>query len=78
MNSGEVSRIRRSEVPEYMMKHHGIPVAASTLAKWATIGGGPLITYAGRIPLYDLSNLDIWASKRLSSPVASTSERKSA
>ncbi|ASP55476.1 hypothetical protein CDO31_29500 (plasmid) [Sinorhizobium meliloti] len=68
-------RLRRSEVPEYMLRKHGIPVALSTLAKMATVGGGPAMQHAGRIPLYHISDLDAWAVERLSKPVRSTSER---
>lgn len=68
-------RLRRSEVPEYLMEKHGIPVALATLNKMATVGGGPAMRYAGRIPLYDVEDLDRWAASRLSAPVASTSEK---
>ncbi len=71
-------RIRRSEVPGYLMQKHGIPVAKATLAKLATVGGGPAITYAGRIPLYAITDLDEWAAERLSAPVRSTAERSAA
>ena len=68
-------RLRRSEVPAYLMDKHGIPIALATLNKMATVGGGPAMRYAGRIPLYDVSDLDQWASQRLSGPVTSTSGR---
>lgn len=71
-------RIRRSEVPAYLLAHHGITVACKTLAKYASVGGGPAMVYYGRIPLYDLSELDRWATARLSAPVANTSERGAA
>jgi hypothetical protein len=71
-------RLRRSEVPAYLAEKHGIPIAVATLNKLASIGGGPLMTYAGRIPLYDVENLDAWAKERLSQPVRSTSDRRAA
>lgn len=71
-------RIRRSEVPAYMLEKHGIPVALKTLNKLATIGGGPVMQYAGRIPLYNIDDLDTWAAERLSGPVHSTAERGAA
>lgn len=71
-------RLRRSEVPAYLLQKHGIPVALGTLAKWATVGGGPAMTYAGRIPLYHLDDLDTWAAERLCAPVRSTAERSAA
>ncbi|WP_299939456.1 hypothetical protein [uncultured Nitratireductor sp.] len=74
----EKPRLRRSEVPAYLAEKHGIPIAAATLNKLASIGGGPLMTYAGRIPLYHVDDLDAWAAERLSKPVRSTSERSAA
>ncbi|MDX0261549.1 hypothetical protein GOC60_10170 [Sinorhizobium meliloti] len=71
----EKPRLRRSEVPEYMLRKHGIPVALATLAKMATVGGGPAMQHAGRFPLYHVNDLDAWAAERLSKPVRSTSER---
>ena len=40
MESNRV-RLRRSEVPAYLMEKHGIPIAVATLNKLASIGGGP-------------------------------------
>lgn len=71
-------RLRRTEVPAYMMNKHGIPVAVATLNKLASIGGGPAMQYAGRIPLYRPEDLDAWAAERLSKPVRSTAERSAA
>lgn len=71
-------RLRRSEVPAYMIEKHGIPVALATLNKLATLGGGPEMQYAGRIPLYTPEALDAWAETRLSQPVKSTAGRTAA
>lgn len=68
-------RLRRIDVPAYMASKHGIDIAASTLAKMATVGGGPAMQYSGRIPLYHINDLDAWAHERLSKSVRSTSER---
>ncbi len=68
-------RLRRSDVPSYLASKHGIDIAVSTLAKLATIGGGPAMQYSGRIPLYHVQDLDAWAEERLSKAVRSTSER---
>jgi hypothetical protein len=68
-------RLRRSEVPAYLAEKYGIPIAVKTLNKLASIGGGPVMQYAGRIPLYRPEDLDAWAKQRLSKPVASTAER---
>ena len=71
-------RLRRAEVPDYLMRTYGMPVALGTLNKWATVGGGPAMTYHGRIPLYAIKDLDAWAAERLSKPVRSTAERSAA
>lgn len=71
----ERPRLRRAEVPAYLMEKHGIPIALNTLNKMATVGGGPAMRYAGRIPLYDVTDLDKWAEERLTGPVSSTSGR---
>lgn len=68
-------RLRRIDVPAYLASKHGIDIAVSTLAKLATVGGGPAMQYSGRIPLYRLSDLDEWAERKLSRPVYSTSEK---
>lgn len=69
----EKPRLRRREVPAYLMEKHGIPIAFATLNKMATVGGGPAMRYVGSIPLYDISDLDAWAEAKLSAPVTSTS-----
>jgi len=68
-------RLRRVDVPVYLATRHGIDIAVSTLAKLATVGGGPAMQYCGRIPLYHLNDLDAWAEARLTRAVRSTSEK---
>lgn len=68
-------RLRRKEAAQYLGEQHGVPIAVATLAKMATVGGGPQITYFGRIPLYDRQDLDAWAAEKLCRSVASTAER---
>lgn len=68
--------LRRAEAANYLREHHSIEIAKSTLAKFATIGGGPIMVYAGRFPLYRPADLDAWAAARISPPCRSTSERK--
>lgn len=72
----ERTLLRRAEASEYLREHHCLEIAKSTLAKFATIGGGPLMVYAGRFPLYRPADLDAWAAERVSPPCRSTSERK--
>ncbi len=53
----------------------GFPVSVSTLATYATRGGGPLYRSFGRKPLYRWGDALEWAQGRLSKPIRSTSER---
>lgn len=76
MNPPLKPRLRRKDAAAYLLNSHGIPIAIATLAKMASVGGGPSITYFGRVPLYALGDLDDWAAVKLGQPVASTSERK--
>jgi len=51
-----------------------VPCAEKTLAELAVIGGGPPFRRIGRIPLYEVEELDRWIEAQLSPPVASTTE----
>jgi|SRR5262249_49279445 len=66
--------LRRKAASDYLRETHGLERAASTLAKLAVIGGGPIFRRAGRIPLYSPEDLDAWAESLLSAPMRSTSE----
>ena len=66
--------LRRAEASSYLLNMHGISRTPATLAKLATIGGGPAFRRAGRFPLYTPENLDMWAASILSPVVHSTSE----
>lgn len=65
---------RRTDAAVYITDTFGIPCSPNTLAKLATVGGGPRFRKAGRIPLYARGDLDEWAQRRLGPLVASTSE----
>lgn len=66
--------LRRSDAARHVTDTWGIPLSPKTLAKLAVVGGGPKFRKAGRVPLYDPTNLDEWARSKLSRLVASTSE----
>ena len=68
------TRLRRAEAANYLRENYGIIRKPTTLAKLAVIGGGPKFQRAGRIPLYTLAELDVWAASILSPLVSSTSE----
>jgi hypothetical protein len=67
-------RLRRWEASEYLEIAHGIRVAPATLAKLASVGGGPAFQRIGRTPLYPREELDRWALQRLGRLIHSTSE----
>ena len=70
-------RLRRTEASTYLKETWGLSYGSRTLAKLATIGGGPPMEYAGRIPLYPVEDgLDAWALAKIEPRVNSTSERR--
>lgn len=71
-----MQKFRRDEASAYLEDNYRLTYAVNTLAKLATIGGGPPMEYAGRFPLYPQDGLDAWAVSKLSPRVASTSELK--
>jgi len=66
--------LRRKDAAAYLKAKYGF-CSVATLAKLATIGGGPEFQYLGDIPLYVEEKLDAWALSKLSTPVRSTSQR---
>ncbi len=67
-------RLRRWEAVQYLELVHGIPVAVATLAKWASIGGGPAFQSVNRTPLYPTTELDRWAAEKLGGLKRGTSQ----
>lgn len=65
--------LRRKDAAAYLKEKYGF-CSTGTLAKLATIGGGPEFQYLGILPVYTEENLDEWARAMLSRPVRSTSE----
>jgi len=66
--------MRRADAARYLRDNYGIPCVATTLAKYACVGNGPVFRKAGKFPVYSREDLDAWASQRLGKPVRSTSE----
>jgi hypothetical protein len=71
---GKLRLMRRNAASEYLLDTWGIERAPSTLAKLACLGGGPRYRKAGRWPLYDPADLDLWARDLLGEPLRSTSQ----
>lgn len=68
-------RLRRWEAAEYLELVHGVTVAPATLAKYASVGGGPAFNKgASRTPLYPVAELDRWAVERMGKLIRSTSD----
>ena len=63
----------RRELSEFLTGL-GFRVARSTLAKYATLGGGPVMRKFGRRVLYDPAAAIDWANVKLSPPRRSTSD----
>lgn len=67
-------RLRRWEASEYLKLAHGIELAPATLAKLASVGGGPPYHKSNRTPLYPVRELNAWAADRLGGLVRSSSD----
>jgi hypothetical protein len=65
--------LRRRQAAQYL-RERGIPGTEKSLAKLATLGGGPTYRLFGRIPLYTPADLDQYIVGKLGKPVCSTSE----
>jgi hypothetical protein len=61
-------RLRRWEASEYLK------LATATLAKLASVGGGPAYNKSNRTPLYPVAELDRWAIERLGKLVRNSSD----
>lgn len=67
-------RLRRWEASHYLRIVHGLEIATATLAKYASVGGGPPYHKSNRTPLYPRDELDRWAADRLGGLVRSSSD----
>jgi hypothetical protein len=68
--------LRRAAAAKYVRDRWGVPCATRTLAKIACVASdGPEMHYAGRVPLYTIEALDMWASNKIGPPRRSTSDR---
>lgn len=65
--------LRRAQAAEYLMSRFGV-FTTETLAKLASVGGGPRFRKLGRFPVYTRADLDAWTNERMSPTVSSTSE----
>ncbi len=66
-------RLTRREAADFL-NERGYRVAPSTLAKYATVGGGPVFESFGRRPLYKPADLMAWVATKSTGPRRSTSD----
>jgi hypothetical protein len=69
--------LRRPEAADYLKSKYGFG-SSRTLAKMATLGGGPTFRKFGRIVFYSPEDLDAWVASRMSGPMTSTSDKEAA
>lgn len=65
--------MRRKDAAQYLRDKFGVGSPA-TLAKLATLGGGPTYRKNGKIPLYLADDLDAWALAKIGPAQTSTSQ----
>jgi hypothetical protein len=67
--------LTRQEASDYLTNVRGLPTSPKTLAKFATVGGGPEYRkFGSRRVVYEVSALDAWVESKLSRPFANTSQ----
>ena len=68
-------RLNRRDASKYLLEQHGLKVSYASLAKLATLGGGPKFRKPNQtVVLYDRSSLDEWAVEKLGEEYGSTAE----
>ncbi|MDI7775510.1 hypothetical protein [Asticcacaulis sp. EMRT-3] len=75
MSYSETRLLRRKEASDYLAEKYAIFRKPVTLAKYATVGGGPAFRSAGRYPIYSVADLDKWAESIMSPLKTSTSDK---
>jgi len=68
------AKMDRETASDYLKQVHGVQAARATLARMASVGGGPVYSLCGRRPVYDRADLDSWARSKLTPPAGSSSE----
>ncbi len=69
--------LRRKAAGEYLKNKYGFG-SEKTLAKLASVGGGPEFRKGFGAALYEPSKLDEWALTKIGEPQASTSDTRAA
>lgn len=66
--------LRRAAASDYILSTWGVSYKPATLAKLATLGGGPAFIHIGRWPVYSAADLDHWIKSKASAKKSSTSD----
>jgi hypothetical protein len=64
---------RRRSASAYLSQNY-FPIAPSTLAKLAVVGGGPPFHKVGHVVLYEQTRLDEYAAERIGPELQTTAE----
>lgn len=70
------TRLRRAEASEFLLVEYGIQCAPRTLAKLASVGGGPRFQKFNNCVLYPVAELRAWAEAKLGRLQSSTSDTR--
>ena len=70
-------RLNRREAAQWLTDR-GFRTAEASLAKLATIGGGPAYEKFGRKPLYTERGLLAWVASKTTGPLRSSSDQQAA
>jgi len=70
--------LRRDEAAKFLTEVVGFPMTKGRLAKLACYGGGPVMRFAGKYPVYDPTELRRWAESNFTPPFGNTSQRQAA
>jgi hypothetical protein len=69
--------LRRKQAGIYLKEKFGFG-SEKTLAKLASVGGGPIFRKAGTAALYEEEHLDAWAHSKIGPEQVSTSDTRAA
>lgn len=69
----ETQWLNRAQAADYICRR-GFQVRASSLAKYAVVGSGPVFRRWNRRCIYSPADLEAWIATRLSPPMKSTAE----
>lgn len=72
-NCGNTEYLRPDQAAVFLTSA-GFPTAKATLAKLRCVGRGPTFRRFGRHILYAPSDLHVWASQKISTPLSNTSQ----